>query len=538
MRLLGMVLPRLSLRSLLLIAAAIGLIPLSALDIARLNHAKDVALAQAERDMVELARVASVRHSEVIQSSYGLLNVLANIPAVRQAGAGCSQILSDLKAAHEQMTNLLVVDATGHGVCGTGDPAKFSISGRNYFLEMKRTKSFTVSNVLIGERSKRHLVAAALPLLDDAGEVERALVIGIDLSWMKQLATQTAAIHGASVYVVDRDGAPISASTFSSSAKEVPPKELDGFLAGLAKAPVGTLLTDKPSGETTVFGIERLADIGVTVAVGVSRAMVFAPIERAFWVDLMLLVAVAFGSFGITVIFVELGVSRGLRHIHQAARAMAAGNLHERAKVPPSVREIENLATSFNSMVTQLEGLAYHDRLTGLGNRRLLERYLANATRTRAFGPFAVLAIDLDEFKPVNDAFGHRAGDEVLTQVAERLTGNAAEADLVVRVGGDEFILVLHESSHDAARIANRLRDAIARPYAVEGVEVNIGCCIGVAFIEPGSPIPGPVEMLDRADEALYEAKRGGRSRVVVTTSASGDILWPGGGALFGSRAS
>jgi diguanylate cyclase (GGDEF)-like protein len=528
-----MVLPRLSLRCLLLIAAAIGLAPLSALDIARLNHAKDIALAQAERDMGELARLAAARHAEVIKSAYGLLNVLSNIPAVRTASAGCTGILTDLKTAHESMTNLLVVDANGQGVCGTGDPSRFNISGRHYFMEMKRTKSFTVSNVLIGERSKRELVAAGLPLLDEAGDFERALVIGIDLGWLKQLAAQTAAIHGASVYIVDRDGSPIYANSF-----RMPAGDLTGFYRELPKVPAGTLLTEKPVGEATVFGVERLSDIGVTIAVGVSRAVVFAPIERAFWTDLLLLIAVALGSFGVTVIFVELGVSRGLRHIHQAARAMAAGNLHERAKVPPSVIEIENLATSFNTMVTQLERLAYHDRLTGLGNRRLLERYLANATRTRASGPFSVLAIDLDEFKPVNDAFGHRAGDEVLAQVAERLTTNAVEADLVVRLGGDEFIVVLHENRADSARIATRLRDAIARPYLVDSAEVNIGCCIGVAFIEPGNAIPGPVEMLDRADEALYEAKRGGRSRVVVTDSHSDDVLWPGSGAFFGTQAS
>lgn len=533
MRLLGMVLPRLSLRCLLLIAGAIGLVPLSALDIARLNKAKDVALTNAERDMGQLARVVATRHAEVMQSTHGLLNVLSYIPAVRMASAGCNEILTGLKTAHDSMTNLLVIDANGQGVCGTGDPATFNVSARQYFMDMQRTRSFTVSNVMIGQRSKRELIAAALPLLDEAGNFERALVIGIDLAWLKQLAAQTSAIPGASVYIVDRDGAPVYASSFRT-----PVHDPAGFYSELAKTPAGTLRTDKPLGEASIFGVEHLEDIGVTVAVGVSRAVVFAPIERAFWIDLLLLIAVALGSFGVTVIFVELGVSRGLKHIHHAARAMAAGNLHERAKVPPSVREVESLGSSFNTMVTQLEGLAYHDRLTGLGNRRLLERYLANATRTRASGPFAVLAIDLDEFKPVNDAYGHRAGDEVLAEVSERLTANAAEADLVVRLGGDEFIVVLHESRTDTARIANRLRDAVARPYIVDNAEVSIGCCIGVAFIEPDSAIPGPVEMLDRADEALYEAKRGGRSRVVVVTASdANDVLWPGGGALFGSRA-
>lgn len=531
MPLLGSVLPRLNLRCLLLLAAAVGLVPLAALDIARFNHAKDAALVRAEHDMSELARQTVARHAEIIESTRRLLNVLSNIPAVRTASTACSDILVDLKAAHEQATDLTVVDAAGRGLCGTGDPLAFDASAQAYFSDMKRSKAVTISSVMAD--GTRHFVVVAQPLLDGAGTVEGAIMIGVDLGWIQRLAAQTAAMHGVSVYVVDRDGTALSAgSVRPRTGAEA------GFLQELAKAPAGVWLTSRPSGEATVFGVDHLPDIGVTIGVGISRARVFAPVERAFWVDLLLRLAVALGSFGVTVLLVELGVNRGLKHIHQSARAMAAGNLHERARVPPSVREVEALAASFNTMVTQLEGLAYHDRLTGIGNRRLLERYLANATRTRTSGPFAVLAIDLDEFKPVNDVFGHRAGDNVLMQVAERLTANAGEADLVVRLGGDEFIVVLHENCHAATRIAHRLRDAVASPYMVENAVVNVGCCIGVAFVDHGSAIPGPVEMLDRADEALYEAKRTGRCRVVVTTSESGHMLWPARSAMLSSRAS
>lgn len=529
MPLLSRVLPTLSLRCLLLIAAAIGLAPLAVLDIARLNQAKHEALTQAEQTMNALARQTAGRQQEIVQRAFGLLSVLTNIPAVRDGQPDCNSILSDLRATQASITNIMVVDATGRGECGTNDARTFSVGARPYFTEMKRTRSFVISNVLVGQASGREVIVAALPILDDSGDVVRAITLGIDLAWLKQIVVQTSAVYSATVFILDRDGTQIAASAPTGALLTQP----EDFYRQLLAAPTGAWQSDRPFGEPTVYGIERMADLGMTLAVGIPRATVFAPIERAFWTDLALLVATAFGSFGITVLFVELGVSRGLRHLQGAAQSMVSGQPQRTVDVPNSVREVENLSRSFNTMVTELEGFAYHDRLTGLGNRRLLERYLAEATRSRQTGPFAVLAIDLDEFKPVNDIFGHRAGDHVLAQVSERLIAHAPGAELVARLGGDEFIVVLREEQQEASRIAARLRDAVSASYAVEDWEVNIGCCIGVAFVGREDLVPGPVEMLDRADEALYQAKRSGRSRIVLHgPDAGGPRLVAGNGLL------
>lgn len=512
MRILSRAMSRLGLRSLLLIAAAIGLAPLSALDIARLNRAKDAAVLQAEQNMSAIAEQTASHQQELVTQALGLLQVLTRIPAVRTASPECEPILSNLRASQSAITSITVVDAAGRGLCGSTSPTRLDVGARRYFTEMKRTRSLTVSEAMIGQASKRELIAAALPILDDSGEVDGAIVLGIDLASIKQLLTQTSTLYDASVVLIDRSGRPVA----STRQLSVPAEQAGPFHASLAAAPSGAFQSDLAHGTGMIFGVQHLPELGMTVAVGVSRAAVFAPIERAFWTDLALLIATALGSFGVTVLFVELGVSRGLRHIHHAAQAMVSGRPKQVLAVPPSVVEVEHLARSFNTMVTELEGFAYHDRLTGLGNRRLLERYLADATRTRTLGPFAVLAVDLDEFKPVNDKFGHRVGDLVLAEVAERLADNAPGAEMVARLGGDEFIVVLREDRNEIARIAMRLRDAVAVSYAVGDKEVTIGCCVGVAFVERDEPVPGPVEMLDRADEALYQAKRNGRSRVVV----------------------
>lgn len=153
--------------------------------------------------------------------------------------------------------------------------------------------------------------------------------------------------------------------------------------------------------------------------------------------------------------------------------------------------------------------LAYQDFLTGLPNRASFFSFHQRAVE-QAAGSRQVLAtlfLDLDNFKPVNDMLGHSAGDELLVAVAERLRRAVRQADLVSRVGGDEFAIVLVDlPGLDVARqLAQKLVDAIAQPFVVQGRKINIGVSIGVAaFPQDGQE---PEALLTRADKAMYRAK-------------------------------
>ena len=165
----------------------------------------------------------------------------------------------------------------------------------------------------------------------------------------------------------------------------------------------------------------------------------------------------------------------------------------------------------------RIERLAHYDSLTGLANRNLfkgsldeaLDKYLLHQT------PFAVLLLDLDKFKSVNDAFGHQCGDALLKQVAARIKAQARDVDTAARIGGDEFALIvvpgLSALQDDAASLAARLVQAIAEPYEIDGHPVVIGCSIGVALV----PAHGTRtdEILRNADLALYKSKNDGRNR-------------------------
>ncbi len=163
---------------------------------------------------------------------------------------------------------------------------------------------------------------------------------------------------------------------------------------------------------------------------------------------------------------------------------------------------------------------ALHDSLTGLPNRRLMQRHLTEMLdRAASVGrPVALLFLDVDRFKLINDTVGHSLGDELLVQVAVRLRASVRPTDLVARIGGDEFVVVLGstEAVSDALESANRLRDSLRTPFDVDGTEFFVTASIGLAFAPRGGE-DATAEMLVRdADTAMYRAKEAGRDAVAV----------------------
>jgi diguanylate cyclase (GGDEF)-like protein len=167
----------------------------------------------------------------------------------------------------------------------------------------------------------------------------------------------------------------------------------------------------------------------------------------------------------------------------------------------------------------QLAYNAYHDSLTGLPNRAMfaerLEQAVAQHAADRMVGHMAVLFLDLDWFKAVNDAGGHAVGDALLAEAAARLRGAVRVADTVARFGGDEFAALVQGGSdgRTAQEVAGRLHAALTRPYRIRDGRYVVGASIGIAFWRPGITA---AELMREADAAMYEAKAGGKGRVVA----------------------
>lgn len=228
-------------------------------------------------------------------------------------------------------------------------------------------------------------------------------------------------------------------------------------------------------------------------------------------------VATPFTAEVLSILMVSVLICSMMMFSHEALRAKAESDLadrtialdetnrsllseiHERAKVEAALRETEEC----------MRHMAHHDALTGLPNRALFYEHLNRAISLarRNSSKFALLFIDLDGFKPINDTLGHRTGDLLLCAVAQRLIGNFRASDLIARIGGDEFIVLVAdvEDEEMARALAEAAAAKLTVPYQENGKNCNIGASIGVSIYPDHGTDPDA--LMAFADSRMYEIK-------------------------------
>ncbi|WLH29207.1 diguanylate cyclase domain-containing protein [Pseudomonas canadensis] len=219
------------------------------------------------------------------------------------------------------------------------------------------------------------------------------------------------------------------------------------------------------------------------------------------------------------------GITGPLQSLAAVAHAARSERDFDRRVPPARIAELDNLGSDFNALLGEMEAWqshlqseneslahqANHDSLTGLPNRAFFEGRLIRALRSaaKAKEQVAVLYLDSDRFKEINDSFGHAAGDAVLVAVAERVRAQLREDDLVARLGGDEFAILLAplHKAQDAERIAEKIIASMDLPIPVPGnTQVLTSLSIGIAIYPEHGATPGT--LLNAADTAMYQAKR------------------------------
>lgn len=189
-------------------------------------------------------------------------------------------------------------------------------------------------------------------------------------------------------------------------------------------------------------------------------------------------------------------------------------------RVIERTRELEAANSALKARERQLDDMAHHDVLTGLANRALLNAHLnriilAGNRKTPPPG-IALMLIDLDGFKGINDIHGHAAGDTLLVDIAGRLRNSVRRSDLVARIGGDEFVVILEEpgTPQDVERVAANLIRLASTPVKLDdGMAVAVGASIGIAMLDAADSI---ASLMQRADRAMYAAKSNGRGCAIV----------------------
>ncbi|MCE1225237.1 MAG: sensor domain-containing diguanylate cyclase [Geobacteraceae bacterium] len=263
----------------------------------------------------------------------------------------------------------------------------------------------------------------------------------------------------------------------------------------------GQILTDKGLFTfSTIYPLQtgQLSSTGNTAASG--RSMAQVPSDRYFWK---------------MVSFVSPEVVR--TKLYGFAKILLLISSVLIVLLAFLARQIVLNAVQREETAALVHAMAFKDTLTGLPNRRLLEDRLDQsiASADRADGKIAVLFLDLDHFKAVNDTLGHEAGDQLLKQVSGRLQEAVRKSDTVARLGGDEFILLLKNIAghQDVDSVASKVIQAISTPFIIGGQQVQVGTSIGIVLYP--EDCADPASLVASADKALYKAKQSGRNRSV-----------------------
>jgi diguanylate cyclase (GGDEF)-like protein len=457
----------------------------------------------------------------VFASSYEVSENLERIP--RTGGAGAQQpyrrltdYLNSVRFRFVDYQELLVIDPDGRVVTASGGDTR-AVPLPPAWLRTLRTESSVVGEPYRDDSTHQPVMIVAVPIYPASGRLIGALTAKLTLRGVQQLVRRFAADGSNAVSVIMADGTLLARS---SSVRAQP-------LATKLAPESARLLFDRAGsavryqgleGEEVVGTLARVPRLGWAVVAETPAADAYRQAIR-FRNVTMLIVAALLVGVGLLAYLLGVLIVRPLARLTTGAAKVAAGDLAVDLPVV-SGGEVGYLTEVFNNMVArlregrqELERLSVTDDLTGLYNRRYLMETLASEVRRarRLEHPFALLMVDIDHFKEYNDAFGHLAGDEMLTRVARVLRESTREVDCAARYGGEEFVVLLPETGvAEAAETAERIRARVAAE-ALAGGQITLS--IGVAeFPSHGDT---PEAMIAAADAALYQAKREGRNRVV-----------------------
>ena len=420
---------------------------------------------------------------------------------------------------------LMVTDATGRRLDGDG---RLSIDSAEFSGALAGRPTLGIPRAV----TQNPGLPMAVPLRNHAGDVAGVLV-GIADLWgdglIAHLAHGRVGDTGGILLVSPRDRLFIASTDPAMSLKPTPPAGVNLLHDRAMEGFRGSGTTRNAKGVDEISAIASVPSSGWFVVARLPVAEALAPVAHMQSFILMRRAPTVIGVL-LLIGFVIAWLLRPLLRAADQAEKMARGEA-ELAPLPV-VRddEIGHLTNAFNRLLSrlvdhqaELKRLVGHDNLTGLPNRKLLAERLRQTLihAERRAAPVAVLYLDLDGFKQLNDTLGHEAGDQALREVARRLLGLVRQTDTVARIGGDEFVLLAMDfdepAEHAVRGLAARCIAAVAEPLRLSEVDTVLGASIGIAVTLGGAT---PEQLLAAADKAMYAAKQNGRGCHVMATLA------------------
>jgi diguanylate cyclase (GGDEF)-like protein len=502
-----------SLKTSLFAIVATCLIPLCAAAALLIYRSYLEQKAELVKDAVNMARSLAARLDSQLDSIESGLRVLSTSPSLEHSDfAGFHHRASDA-LRFQLVKNYLLTDSNGQQVINTlrSYGQELPKSGTpEEFASVFSKKVPVLTGLFRGPVSQEPVVAMGVPVFHGS-DVVYSLNVGIEPRVIGSIFERNALPEVWTAAVLDTRGVILARNR--DAQRFVGQQAVSPLVQAMQAQPEGTLETVTKEGTPVLTAFSRSTRWGWTVAVGAPTGLLLKELVTSILSLSVALVA----TFAVS-IWMALRqarrISGALTSLIGPATQLGEGREIHIPQLP--LQELEALAVVMRETGLRLvsaETQALHDALTGLANRTLLEQFargLIGGSRRRA-ASLAVLAIDLDGFKQVNDVHGHSVGDAVLVTAAERITSSIRASDLAARLGGDEFVVLLPNAGiAEAVATAQKLIALLSMPYV--DASVAISASIGIAASVADMPNEDWPQLLGRADASLYAAKRAGKN--------------------------
>jgi diguanylate cyclase (GGDEF)-like protein len=420
------------------------------------------------------------------------------------------------------VNNILITDPTGQQRMNSlrtfGEPLPRTNHPEN-FQRLFETGAVEISDLRVGPVLARALLAIGVPVLRE-GKVVYILSATISPQRLTRILNRQKLPPGWVGMILDGTGTIIART--QDMDRFVGVKVIPALVRRTQEITEGSLESDSVEGipMTVVFSGSNVSTW--TVAIGIPDESFAARLRHAFrW-----LIAGTASLLAISLLlswWIGGAISASIRALVAPALALGFGEPVSIASLPLlEADEVGKALVKASGMLAVAQHAAHHDTLTGLANRALLDEILAQqiAVCERSGTSLAVLYVDLDGFKAINDQHGHASGDELLRAVAGRLKEAIRASDVAGRIGGDEFAVILVPAGSEAAStVARKLVECLQLPYPIGALPIEISASIGVATY-PDAGRTGE-SLLHAADEAMYAAKSAGKRRYALAPSIS-----------------
>lgn len=455
--------------------------------------------------------------------SFAVDSDIASVTSSLQVLATASSLDSrDFRALHDQATlvlgylndinNISMTDAAGQQLVNTLRPlgTPLPVTGNvGLVRQVIETRRPVVSGLFTGALAKKPLIAVAVPVFND-GDVKYVLGASMLPERLASLLHQQQLPPEWIVTIFDKNGA-IVARTHEINRFLGMPGASD-LIRKMALRQEGAVEGTSKEGIPVVAVFTRSPRSGLSVAIAIPKSSLNRNLQYSIWLTAAGTVLILIFSLAVAMLLGRR-IGESIRALMDPAQALSRGekivapevHLHE-------VNEVGRALQKTAEILFQAQYAAHHDALTGLINRTLLKEIAKQQLEVciRERKSLAILYIDLDGFKNVNDTLGHAAGDRVLTIVAERIRAEIRQSDVAARLGGDEFAVVLNNPDKEGAEtVARKLIDSLSLPIQADAFVARISASIGIALYPSNGTRVN--QLLHRADKAMYKAKTAGK---------------------------